>query len=70
MLADGASMNPCRHSDEPFNTNEVIWPHRGMVPFHPPTAMLTGAALAAIGVVMWGAWPRRSAGPLRERTSA
>jgi len=52
MLADGASMNPCRHSDEPFNTNEVIWPHRGMVPFHPPTAMLTGAALAAIGVVM------------------
>jgi hypothetical protein len=27
MLAGGASMNLCRYSDEPFNTNEVIWPH-------------------------------------------
>ena len=27
MLADGASLNLCRYSDEPFNTNEVIWPH-------------------------------------------
>ena len=70
MLADGASMNLCRYSDEPFNTNEVIWPHWGMVPFHPPTAMLTAAAFAAIGVAAWGAWPRRRVGPLREGTSA
>jgi hypothetical protein len=62
MLADGASM-----SDEPFNTNEVIW---GMVPFHPPTVMLATAAFAVIGVAMWGIWPRRSVSPLREGTSA
>ena len=37
MLADGASMNLCRYSDEPFNTNEVIWPHWSKIPFHPPT---------------------------------
>ena len=62
-------MNLCRYSDEPFNTNEVIWPHWGMVPFHPPTAMMAVAAFAAIGVAVW-AWPRRSVGPLREGTSA
>jgi hypothetical protein len=45
MLADGASMNLCRYSDEPFNTNEVIWPHWGMALSHPPT-------LAALGVVV------------------
>ena len=44
MLADNASMNLCRYSDEPFNTNEVIWPHWGMIPFHAPS-------LAAFGVV-------------------
>jgi hypothetical protein len=70
MLADGASMNLCRYSDEPFNTNEVIWPHWGMVPFHPPTAMLAAAAFAAIGVAVWGAWPRRSVSPFREGASA
>jgi hypothetical protein len=70
MLADGASTNLCRYSDEPFNTNEVIWPQWRMIPFHPPTAMLTVAAFAAIGVAVWGAWPRRSVGRLREGTSA
>jgi len=30
MLADGASLNLCRYSDEPFNTDEIIWPHWGM----------------------------------------
>jgi hypothetical protein len=44
MLAEGASMNLCRYSDEPFNTNEIIWPHWGMAPFHAPTL----AAFAAI----------------------
>jgi hypothetical protein len=70
MLADGASMKLCRYSDEPFNTNEVIWPHWGMAPFHPPTAMMAVAAFAALGVVLWRAWPRRSVSPLREGTSA
>jgi hypothetical protein len=52
MLADGASLNLCRYSDEPFNTNEIIWPHWGMVPFHPPTLAAFGAvfALLAAGV--------------------
>jgi hypothetical protein len=70
MLADGASMNLCRYSDEPFNTNEVIWPHWRMIPFHPPSAMMAVAAFAALGVVLWRAWPRRSVGPLRKGTSA
>ena len=69
MLADGASMNLCRYSDEPFNTNENIWPHWDMAPFHPPTAMMAAAAFAALGAALWGAWPRRSVRPLRERTS-
>ena len=70
MLADAASLTLCRYSDEPFNTNEIIWPHWGMVPFHPPTAMMAVAAFAGIGVAMWGIWPRRSVSPLREGTSA
>ena len=65
MLADGASLNLCRYSDEPFNTNEVIWPHWGMIPFHPRTAMLAAAAFAAMGAAVWGAWPRRIASSLR-----
>ena len=60
MLADGASLNLCRYSDEPFNTNEVIWPHWREVPFHPPTTGFAAAGLVAFGVVAWGAWPRRS----------
>jgi hypothetical protein len=60
MLAEGASMNLCRYSDEPFNTNEVIWPHWSMIPSHPPTAILATAAFAALGVAVWGAWPRWS----------
>jgi hypothetical protein len=70
MLADGASMNLCRYSDEPFNTNEIIWPHWGMAPFHPPTAMIAVAAFAVLGIAVWGIWPRRSVGPLREGTIA
>jgi hypothetical protein len=35
-LANGASMNLCRYSDEPFNTNEVIWPHWAWSPFIRP----------------------------------
>jgi hypothetical protein len=70
MLAQGAALNLCRYSDEPFNTGEIIWPHWGMALYHPPTAMMAAAALAAIGVAVWGAWPRRSVRPLREGVSA
>jgi hypothetical protein len=69
MLVDGASMNLCRYSDEPFNTNEVIWPHWRMLPFHPPTAMIAAAAFAAVGIAVWGVRPRRSVSRLREGTS-
>jgi hypothetical protein len=70
MLADGASLNLCRYSDEPFNTNEVIWPHWGMIPSHPPTAMTAAAAFAAVCVAVWGAWPRRSVSPPPEEANA
>jgi hypothetical protein len=70
MLADGASMNLCRYSDEPFNTNEIIWPHWGMVPSHPPTAILAIATFAALGVAVWGIWPRRNVSSLQEGASA
>jgi hypothetical protein len=70
MLADGASMNLCRYSDEPFNTNEVIWPHWGMVPSHPPTLVALGALVAALGAAVWGARPRRGVTPFREGRGA
>ena len=47
----GGASNLCRYSDEPFNTNEIIWPHWGMVPSHPPTAILAMATFAALGRV-------------------
>jgi len=50
MLANGASLNLCRYNDEPFNTNEVIWPHWSEIPSHPPTL----AALGAIFVMIAG----------------
>lgn len=54
MLADGASLNLCRYSDEPFNTNEVIWPYWRMVPFHAPTLAAFGAVFALIaGAAIW-----------------
>ena len=58
MLADGASMNLCRYSDEPFNTNEVIWPHWGMAPFHPPTLAALGAVFALIAAGAFALFPR------------
>ena len=38
MLANGASLTLCRFSDEPFNTNEIIFPRWTEIPSHPPTA--------------------------------
>ena len=59
MLAHDASLMLCRYSDEPFNTNEVIWPHWSEIPFHPPTAEFAAAALVVIAGAAWGGWPRR-----------
>lgn len=60
MLTNGASLTLCRYSDEPFNTNEVIWPHWRQIPSHRPTAALALGALAAISAMAWSVWPRRS----------
>jgi hypothetical protein len=54
MLADAASLNFCRYSDEPFNTNEIIWPHWGMAPFHAPTLATFGAALTLLAAAAFG----------------
>jgi hypothetical protein len=59
MLENGASLTLCRYSDEPFNTNEVIWPRWSEIPSHPPTAAFAFAMLAAIAGTAWSAWPRR-----------
>jgi hypothetical protein len=71
MLADGASINLCRYSDEPFNTNEIIWPHGGMAPFHPPTAMMAVAAFAVLGAAYRAHGPntraRYASAPRRRR---
>jgi hypothetical protein len=54
MLANGASLNLCRYSDEPFNTNEVIWPRWSEIVSHPPTLATLGALLALIaGLAIW-----------------
>ena len=68
MLADGASMNLCRYSDEPFNTNDVIWPHWGMALSHPPTLASLGAVFALLAsALFWLA--RRDAKAGRLQTS-
>jgi hypothetical protein len=61
MLMNGASLTLCRYSDEPFNTNEVIWPRWTEIPSDAPTAAFAFVVFAAIGGTAWSAWPRRSA---------
>ena len=56
MLADGASMNLCRYSDEPFNTNEIVWPHRSMAPFHAPTVATFATAFGLIAAGVFALW--------------
>jgi hypothetical protein len=60
MLVNGASLTLCRFSDEPFNTNEIIFPRWSEVPLHPPSAAFAAFVLVVIGGAAWGAWPRRS----------
>jgi hypothetical protein len=68
MLANGASLTLCRYSDEPFNTNEIIYPRWSDISSHPPTAAFAALVLVVIGGAAWGAWPRRSVRPQREGT--
>jgi hypothetical protein len=70
MLSHDTSLMLCRYSDEPFNTNEVIWPHWSEVPFHPPTAGLAAVAFVAIALAAWGGWPRRRLRQLGEGGAA
>jgi hypothetical protein len=67
MLAHDASLNLCRYSDEPFSTDEVIWPHWGEIPFHPLTAGFAATAFAAVCAAAWSVWPRRRATSLVSR---
>ncbi len=59
MLANGASLTLCRFSDEPFNTNQIIFPRWSEIPLHPPTAGFAGVVVAVIAGLAWTAWPRR-----------
>jgi hypothetical protein len=70
MLADRASMNLCRYSDEPFNTNEIIWPHWGMAPFHAPTVATFATVFGLIaGALFWLAGRDAKAGELPQPSS-
>jgi hypothetical protein len=70
MLAKGASLTLCRYSDEPFNTNEVIFPRWSEIPSYPPTAAFAALVLVAIAGGAWGAWPTRNLRKQREGTGA
>ena len=70
MLVKGASLTLCRYSDEPFNTNQIIYPRWSEVPLHPPTAALAALVLVVIGGAAWGAWPSRNVRQQREGTGA
>ncbi len=63
MMDSGVSLSLCRYSDEPFNTNVVVFPRWRDVPSHPPTLAFTAAMLAAAAGLGWGLWPRRPATP-------
>ena len=60
MLDNHASLVLCRYSDEPFNTAERIAPHWREIPFHLPSLMTLGAAVAMVmGSMGLGAGWRR-----------
>jgi hypothetical protein len=70
MLANGASLTLCRFSDEPFNTNEIVFPRWSEIPSHPLTAVFAALVLVMIGGGVWGAWPRRSVSQRRVVTGS
>ena len=70
MLAHDASLTLCRYSDEPFNTNEVVWPHWSAIPYHAPTLATLGALFALIAVpAIWLVRRDEKAGPRVAPTS-
>jgi hypothetical protein len=70
MLANGASLTLCRFSDEPFNTNEIVFPRWSEIPLHPLTAVFAALVLVVIVGGVWGAWPRRSVSQRRVVTGS
>lgn len=71
MLADGASLELCRYSDEPFDTADYVAPHWAEIPTHAPTALAFGAPLAlACGCTWFVARRRRSALPIEGERDA
>jgi hypothetical protein len=70
MLANDASLNLCRFSDEPFNTNEIIFPRWSEAPRHPPTAAFASLVLVAVAGTAWSVWPRRRIRAEREQARA
>jgi len=68
MLDNGASLTLCRYSDEPFNTNEVVFPRWSQIPLRPPSAAFSVAVLIAIGAAAWIAWPKRHARGRQDET--
>jgi hypothetical protein len=70
MLTNGASLTLCRFSDEPFNTNEVVFPGWRDAPTHAPTLVFAAAVFVAIAGTAWSAWPRRSVRREPERADA
>jgi hypothetical protein len=60
----------CRYSDEPFNTNEVIWPHWSEIPFHAPTLAALGAVAMIASPAIWLARRDGKAGRQLARPSA
>ncbi len=70
MLVNGGSLTLCQFSDEPFNTNEIVFPRWSEVATHPPTVVSAALVLAAIAGTAWTAWPRRGVRPAPERADA
>lgn len=59
MLAEGAALTLCRYSDEPFNTNDIVWPRWSAIPFHPPSALVAAGLLLILGLALRGLAPAR-----------
>jgi hypothetical protein len=49
MLSANAALILCRYSDEPFNTDEVIWPRWSKIPLHLPSLATFAALFLLIG---------------------
>lgn len=50
MAIEGAALTLCRFSDQPFNTNDVVWPRWSAIPFHSPSAAFALLLLGAVGL--------------------